>query len=75
MVASPRGVSDLGLYTIFFYFEAVVHESTILSFPAITCIAHPGAIRLRDYWAVYDPPSNTPFVCRTPYNIGTNTIV
>ena len=47
---------SFGLYKISFYFEAFVHESTILSFPAPTCIAHPGAILLHDYWAVYDPP-------------------
>jgi len=52
----------LVLYKIFFYFEALVHESTIVSFPAHTCIAHPGAIVLHDYWAVYDSPSDPPFV-------------
>jgi len=40
-----------------------------------TCIAHPGAIRLHDYWAVYDFPSGLPFVCYTPYNIGDGNIV
>jgi len=44
------------LYEIFFYFKAFVHESTILSFPAITFIAYPGAILLRDSWTVYDTP-------------------
>jgi len=39
----------LSLYKIFVYVEAVVHESTILSFSPLTCIAHPGAIRLHDY--------------------------
>jgi len=36
-----------------------VHESTILSSPAPTCIAHPGAILLRGYWAVYNLPPPT----------------
>jgi len=57
------------------YFEAVAHESTILSFPPPTCIAHPGAILLHDYWTVYDSPSDLPCVCYTPYNIGNNNIV
>jgi len=39
-------------YKIFVYFEAIVHESTILSFPPPTCIAHPGAILLHDDWTV-----------------------
>jgi len=65
----------LGLYKIFIYVEAVVHASTILSFPPPTCISHLGAILLHDYWAVYDSPSNLPSVCYTPYNIGTNEIV
>jgi len=64
-----------GLYKIFVYFEAVVNESTILSFPPHTCIAHPGAIRLHDYWTVYNSPSDLPFVCYTPYTIGHNNIV
>ena len=38
----------LGLYKLFVYFEAIVHESTILSFPPPTCIAHPGATLLHD---------------------------
>ena len=52
-----------------------MHESTILSFPSPTCIAHPSAILLHDYPAVYDSPSDLPFVCYTPYNIGNNNIV
>ena len=48
----PKDPPPLGLYNILFYFEASVHESTILSFPAPTCIAHPGAVLLHDYWAV-----------------------
>jgi len=53
----------VGLYKILFYFEAVVHKSIILSFPLTTCIAHPGAIPLYDYWTVYDSLSGLPFVC------------
>ena len=60
---TPRGPllgrpSPSSPYKIFVYFEAVVHESTILSFPPPTCIAHPGAILLHDYWTVYDSPSD-----------------
>jgi len=68
-------IDQTRLYKILFYFEAVVHESTILSPPPPTCIAHPGAILLHDYWAVYDFPSGLPFVCYTPNNIGNNNIV
>ena len=42
----------LGLYKMFVYVEAVVRESTILSFPPPTCIAHPAAILLHGYWTV-----------------------
>jgi len=73
-VASPYSV-QLGLYKIFVYFEAVVHESSILSFPPPTCIVHPGGIRFHDYWTVYDFPSALPFVCCTPYNIVNSNIV
>jgi len=52
----------VGLYKIFVYFEAVVNESTILSFPPPTCIAHSGAILLQDHRTVYDSPSDLPFV-------------
>jgi len=38
----------LGLHKIFVYLEAIVHESTILSFAPPTCIAPPGAILLHD---------------------------
>ena len=70
-----QGAISISFYKIFFYFEAVVHDSTIFSFPAPTCIAHPGAILLHDYWAVYDPASDLPCVRHTPYNIGNNNIV
>ena len=40
-----------------------MHESIILSFTPPTCIAHPGAILLHDYWAVYDSPSDLPCAC------------
>jgi len=51
---SPVWESPLcvGLYKIFVYVEAVVHESTILSSPLPTCIAHPDAVLLHDYWTV-----------------------
>jgi len=59
----PSYMYGVGLYKILFYFEAVVHKSIILSFPLTTCIAHPGAIPLYDYWTVYDSLSGLPFVC------------
>jgi len=46
----------LDLYKKFDYFEAFVHESTILSPPAQTYIAHPGALLLRDYGQHTTPP-------------------
>jgi len=73
--AESSRVFPVSLYKIFVYFEAVVHESTILSFAPPTCIAHPGAILLHDYWTVYDSPSDLAFVWYTPYNIGNNNIV
>ena len=45
-------VPGFGLYKIFVYFGAIVHESTILSFPPPTCIGHTVAMLLHDYWAV-----------------------
>ena len=45
-----------------------------LLFPPPICIAHPGAIVLQDYWALYDSPSDFPCVCYTPYNIGNHNI-
>ena len=67
--------SPFGLYKIVFSCETVVHESTMRSFSTPTCIAHPGAILLHDYWAVYDSPSELSFVCYAPYNIGYTNIV
>jgi len=65
----------VGLYKIIFYYEAFVHESNILVFPPPTCIGHTVAILLHDFGAVYEPPSDLPFACHTPYNIGNNNIV
>ena len=42
----------VGLYKILVYVQAVVHESTVLSFPPPTCIVHLGAIFLHVYWTV-----------------------
>jgi len=67
--------SPFGPYTKFVYFKTGVHESTILSPPPPTCTTYPGAILLHDYWTVYDSPSDLPFVCYTPNNIGNNNIV
>jgi len=58
------------LYKIFLYFEAFVHESIIHLVPPPTCISHTVATLMHDYWAVYEPPSDLPFVCHTSYNIG-----
>jgi len=66
---------ELNVYKIFVYLEGVAHESAILLFPPHSRIAHPGAILLHDYWTVYDSPSDLPFLCYTPYNIGNNIIV
>jgi len=41
---------EVGLYKIFVYFGAIVHESTILLFSPPTCMTHPGAILLHDYY-------------------------
>jgi len=55
-------VWSFGLYKILFvYFETIVHESNILLSPPPTCISHAVAIRLHDYWAVYDN-SSTPLL-------------
>jgi len=51
----------IGLYKIFFYFEAFVHESIIPFLPPPTCIAHTIALLLHDYCAIYDSPP-TPLV-------------
>jgi len=62
---------------MFFYFEACVHDSTILPFPAPTCILPKIAYTLVQYYcttigigiigqyAARDPPSDLPFVCHT----------
>ena len=71
----PGKKAHVGLYTIFVYLEVVVHKSSFLSPSLPTCIAHPGAIRLHDYWTVCDSPSELPFVCYIPYNIGNNNIL
>jgi len=55
--------ASLGLYTRFVYLDADVHESTIRSLPRPPAFAHPSAILLHDYWAIYDFPSDLAFVC------------
>jgi len=66
---------QIGLYKILFYFEASVHEPIIRVLPPPTFIARTIAIRLHAHCAVYDAPSDPPFVCHTPYNIGNGNIV
>jgi len=68
-------VAYLGLYRTLFYFEAHMHELTILATPTPTCIAHPGVTLMHGYWAVCDSPSELPCVCYSPHNIGNNYIV
>jgi len=72
---TQRHALELGLYKIFFYVEAFVHESIILSFPSPTRIGHTVAIQMHTYWAVYEPPSDLLFVCHIPCNIGNTNIV
>ena len=43
--------------------------------PPPTCIAHPGAILLHDYWTVYGSPPDLRFTCYAPYNSGDYNIV
>ena len=43
--------------------------------PPPPCISHTVATLMPDYWAVYEPPSDLPCVCYTPYNIGNNNSV
>jgi len=74
MVAIGWGL-ELGLYEILFYFRALVHESIILFLPPPTCIAHTVAILLQYHCAIFEPSSDPPFLCHTPYDIGHSNIV
>ena len=67
LVAQSRHLkrAHLGVYKIFFYFEPFVHESTIFSFPAPTCIAHTVAILLQYDCAIFDPTPNPVFMPHT----------
>jgi len=51
-----------GLYKIFVYFKAFVHERLLIVLPLPICIANTTAIPLHDYRAVYDPLP-TPISC------------
>jgi len=55
-----------GLYKIFVYIKAFVHERIIPFLPLPICIAHTIAILLHGYCAIYDPPQ--PPSCM-PYTI------
>jgi len=59
MMVCHKHKSGLGLYKIVVYCKAIVHESTILSFPPPTCIVNPGIVLWHDYRAVYDSPPNS----------------
>jgi len=51
-----------GVYKIFFYYEAAVHESIIFLSPPPACFPHTFAIRSHAYCAIYatpDPPPST----------------
>ena len=50
--------TELGVYKIFFHFEAFVHESIILVLPPPICISHTIAIPLHGYCAECDTPSD-----------------
>ena len=50
------GTHQLGLYKIFFYFKAFVHESIHLLLPSPTCITHTIATLLHDHCAQCYPP-------------------
>jgi len=61
---------------MFFHFKAFVHKLMILLLPnPLICIAHITAQVSHDYCAKYDPLSDPPFVCHTPFNIGNGNIV
>jgi len=63
MATPASSNAQVGRYKMFLHFEARVQ-----SFPAPTCIVHPAAILLHDYWALCDPPSDLPCICHTPYS-------
>ena len=70
---TPR-TPPLVLHKILLYFEAFVHESTILSFPPphLHCLPWCNSIALlRNILRPADPS----FVCHTPYNIGNGNVV
>jgi len=67
-------LSGLAFTRYSFTSRLFVHKSTPPP-PPLTCNAHPDAVLLHDYWTAYDSPSDLPFVCYTPYNIGNNNIV
>ena len=46
-----------------------MHASILPFSPCPTCIAHTVAMRVHDYWAVYDPSSDLPCICHTLYHI------
>ena len=55
----------VGLYKIFVYFGAIVHESTLIVSLPPTCMAYASAILFHDYNTVEDSVSDLPFVCYT----------
>ena len=65
------GLRWFGLYKIFFYFEAVVHESTILSPPPAHLHCPPWCNTIARFLG----STRLPFVCYKPNNIGHDNMV
>jgi len=56
---------ELGLYKILFHFSRLCTSQASFHFrPA--CIGHSVEILVHDYWAIYAPPPQPPFVFYTP---------
>jgi len=52
---TKRTTGELGLYKIFVYFKAFMHEIILPFLPLRICIAHTIAILLHDYCALHYP--------------------
>jgi len=58
-----------------FNFFCVCKNQSSLSYPPPICITPTTATLLRDFCAIYAPPTDPPFICHAPYNIGDDNIV